>query len=236
VVLESDCLDEIDPEWIGGNAGSVQSNYFGKGNTTSYNRAVWSNVAGAQSETHNYTVDWRSDGTDWYIDSALVRSLQYADAVGGKNYPQTPMRLKIGIWAGGDTSANSEGTVTWAGGATDFSQGPFSMMVEKVEITNRNPAGSYKYGNQTGDWQSIQLDGASDSSNSASASVSAGGPLPSAVAMTEGENGTMTVTKQDASTSAAVALGDTLAVQAKLSTLVFFVTFVAVTLQVLVTV
>lgn len=34
IVLQSDDLDEIDWEWIGNNASSVQSNYYGKGNAT----------------------------------------------------------------------------------------------------------------------------------------------------------------------------------------------------------
>lgn len=34
VVLQSDDLDEIDIEWVGGNATSVQSNYYGKGDTS----------------------------------------------------------------------------------------------------------------------------------------------------------------------------------------------------------
>lgn len=33
-ILESDDLDEIDWEWLGGTADQVETNYFGKGNTT----------------------------------------------------------------------------------------------------------------------------------------------------------------------------------------------------------
>lgn len=40
IVLESDDLDEIDWEWLGGNDTSVETNYFGKGNTSTYDRAV----------------------------------------------------------------------------------------------------------------------------------------------------------------------------------------------------
>jgi len=35
IVLQSDLLDEMDWEWIGGNETHVQSNYFGKGNYAS---------------------------------------------------------------------------------------------------------------------------------------------------------------------------------------------------------
>ena len=91
-----------------------------------------------------------------------MRTLNYADAVGGKNYPQTPMNVRIGIWAGGDSS-NDEGTIEWAGGATDYSKGPFTMVLEKIEVVNLNPAKSYSYGDLTGDYQSIKIDGAEGS-------------------------------------------------------------------------
>ena len=37
-ILESDDLDEIDWEMIGSQTNQVQGNYFGKGNTTTYDR------------------------------------------------------------------------------------------------------------------------------------------------------------------------------------------------------
>lgn len=48
------------------------------------------------------------------------------------------MRLKIGNWAGG-ASDNSAGTIEWAGGAVDWDDAPFTMVVKSVEITNNNP-------------------------------------------------------------------------------------------------
>lgn len=36
IVLESDDLDEVDWEFLGGNGTHAETNYFGKGNTTSY--------------------------------------------------------------------------------------------------------------------------------------------------------------------------------------------------------
>ena len=57
-----------------------------------------------------------------------MRTLLYADAVGGRNYPQTPVNVRIGIWAGGDP-ANDPGTIEWSGGETDYSAGPFTMVL-----------------------------------------------------------------------------------------------------------
>jgi beta-glucanase (GH16 family) len=156
VVLESDVLDEIDWEWIGGRPEETQTNYFGKGNTSTYDRELWVSAPASQSTLHNYTVNWQQDKTEWFVNGVLTRTLNYADANGGSNYPQTPMKLKIGTWAGGDTALNGEGTVTWAGGATDYSQGPFSAVVQSVQIINTNPASTYTYGDNSGSYSSIQ--------------------------------------------------------------------------------
>ncbi|KAK2010646.1 family 16 glycosyl hydrolase [Colletotrichum eremochloae] len=159
VVIESDDLDEVDWEWIGGKDAEVQTNYFGKGNTSSFDRGAFHTVAASQGEFHNYTIDWTPDAVTWYINSNLVRTLNFADAVGGKNFPQTPARLRLGIWAGGDPN-NSPGTIEWAGGPTDYSKGPYTMTVQKVAITNTNPGKSYTYSDMSGSWQSIKVEAA----------------------------------------------------------------------------
>lgn len=157
IVIQSECLDEIDWEMIGGNGTHAQSNYFGKGNTTSYDRAVWHPVATDVRETfHNYTVDWTAAKMDFYIDSKLVRTLMYGDANGGKNYPQTPSTVRFGVWSGGDPENNNKGTVEWAGGETDFSQGPFTMYVQSTNIKDYGTGKEYEWTDQTGNWQSIK--------------------------------------------------------------------------------
>ncbi|KAK4668392.1 transglycosylase [Podospora pseudopauciseta] len=156
VVLESDDLDEIDWEWIGGERKEVQTNYFGKGNTTTWDRGGKTAMGDTQGLIHNYTIDWTPSLVTWYIDGAIVRTLAYQDALGGRNFPQTPMRLKLGIWAGGDSN-NPNGTIDWAGGVTNYTQGPFTMYVESVSVTNLNPAASYFYSDLSGSWKSISM-------------------------------------------------------------------------------
>ncbi|EQB53346.1 glycosyl hydrolase family 16 [Colletotrichum gloeosporioides Cg-14] len=176
VVIESDDLDEVDWEWLGGKNTEVQTNYFGKGNTTSYDRGAFHTVADSQGTSTNYTIDWTKEAVKWYIDGALVRTLNYADALGGQNFPQTPARLRLGIWAGGDPD-NSAGTITWAGGETDYTKAPYTMTVQSVSITNANPAGSYTYGDKSGSYDSIVLGAASaagDSTNSGQNDTSSG--------------------------------------------------------------
>ncbi|KAJ5370882.1 uncharacterized protein N7496_006974 [Penicillium cataractarum] len=171
-VMESDDLDEIDWEQISTYDYSIETDYFGKGNTTSYDRATTVNVTTPEETFHTYTVDWTSSRIEWILDGEVVRTLEYADALNGENYPQTPMRIKIGIWAGGDPD-NGEGTIEWAGGETDYTAGPFSMYVESVKIINYNPASAYKYTDKTGAYTSIKATNGTTSTNLASSSSSA---------------------------------------------------------------
>lgn len=115
-VLQSDDLDEVDWEWVGGDDAQVQSNYFSKGDTTTYDRAQYHPVAAPLSTTHKYSVEWTSTKIDWLIDDVVVRTLNAADAKGpGAGFPQTPMQVKLGTWVAGGKNSN-EGTREWAGG------------------------------------------------------------------------------------------------------------------------
>lgn len=120
---------------------------------------------------HTYAINWTQSKIEWILDGSVVRTLNYSDAVGGYDFPQTPMRIKIGVWAGGDPS-NSQGTITWAGGKTVYSDGPFTMFVESVKIINFNPALSYIYTDKTGSYSSIKASNSTSTSNSTKASGS----------------------------------------------------------------
>lgn len=134
-VLQSDDLDEIDWEWLGGDKAQVQTNYFGKGDTTTYDRGAYHQVANPQDQVYKYTIEWTKDYVHWSINDKLVRELKYADAQGGTRFPQTPMQVKLGTWvAGGSKSA--EGTREWAGGYTDFSQAPFIAHYKSLTIAD----------------------------------------------------------------------------------------------------
>jgi beta-glucanase (GH16 family) len=154
LVLESDVLDEIDIEWLGSNPDEIQTNYFGKGEVTSYNRGAFHAVDGTQDKWITYTVDWTQDRIVWMADGTAVRTLTFDDAETNQ-YPQTPMKVKFGAWAGGDPNTNAPGTVEWARGPTDYSKGPFSMLVQRVVITDYSTGKEYRYSDTTGDWGSI---------------------------------------------------------------------------------
>lgn len=108
-VLQSDDLDEIDWEWLGGDDTQVQTNYFGKGDTSTYNRGAFHSDPGNHDGFHTYTVDWTSEQIVWQIDGNTVRVLTPSTAAANQ-YPESPMMVKVGVWAGGDPS-NAAGTI-----------------------------------------------------------------------------------------------------------------------------
>ncbi|PSR79699.1 concanavalin A-like lectin/glucanase domain-containing protein [Coniella lustricola] len=156
VMLLSDDLDEIDLEFLGGNGTAAQTNYFGKG-TNNYTWESDFEVSGGTLDAfHNYTIDWTNSSLKWYIDGDLVRNLTPEEANNTHSYPQTPMRVYIGPWAGGD-SDNAAGTIAWAGGETDYANGPYTMAVQSCRVTDYGMGTAYKYTDQTGDWDSIEM-------------------------------------------------------------------------------
>lgn len=152
-VMQSDDLDEIDWEWLGADSEQVQTNYFGKGQTTSYNRGAFHADPGNQAGFKKYTIEWTANQIIWQIDGVTVRTLEPANAQG--QYPQTPMQIKIGAWSGGDP-ANAPGTIQWARGPTDYSKGPFTMQVKSLMVADYSTGTQYVYGDMTGTWQSIK--------------------------------------------------------------------------------
>ncbi|KAI5866112.1 glycoside hydrolase family 16 protein [Durotheca rogersii] len=206
-VLQSANLDEIDWEWLGGDTTQVQTNYFGKGDTTTYDRGGFHAVANPQDEFHTYTIDWTKDYVRWFINGNQVRELKYAEAQGGARFPQTPMQVKLGTWVAGRSDA-PEGTVQWAGGKTDFSKAPFVAHYKSVTITDysngvKNAAKYVWNDGSDGSYQSIQVvtgDGTDGTSSSSSAQSSKTTATASA---TE----TSTATRTTLSTSATSASG-----------------------------
>ncbi|KAG9248517.1 glycoside hydrolase family 16 protein [Calycina marina] len=164
LVLQSDDLDEIDMEWLGADDTEVQTNYFGKGNVTAYNRGEFNPAADNQDSFITYTIEWTQTQITWSVGSTVIRVLT-PDTADTDQYPQTPMQVKFGAWSGGDSS-NAAGTISWARGPTDYSNGPFTMLVKNIGITDYSTGTQYTYGDQTGDWTSINAVGGSINGNS----------------------------------------------------------------------
>lgn len=131
-----------------------------------------------------YTIDWTAEEIVWQINGVTVRALKYADAAPGQ-YPQTPSNVRLGVWSGGDSS-NSQGTITWAGGYTDYAAGPYTMNVKSITVQDYSTGSSYEYGGTSGSWQEVKANGGSVYSGSGShtggaapavTQVSSGGPI-----------------------------------------------------------
>ncbi|KAA8636046.1 hypothetical protein SMACR_04613 [Sordaria macrospora] len=179
VVLQSDTLDEIDFEWLGADNTYVQTNFFSQGKTATYDRGQFNPAPNSQGQFIKYTIDWTSERIAWYVGGTLVRSLTVNDA--GGQYPQSPMQVKFGAWSGGD-SGNPPGTIQWARGPTDYSKGPFSMVVKSIMVADYSTGKSYRYGDTSGTWQSIIAEGGKVNGNlgkSGTVTVTASAPAAS---------------------------------------------------------
>ncbi|KAF1923680.1 glycoside hydrolase family 16 protein [Didymella exigua CBS 183.55] len=144
-ILQSEALDEIDWEFLGTNTKQCLTNYFGKGNTSAYDRGKDFDMDAPQDQFHNYTIDWTAERIQWWLDGKILRELLFADALNGKNYPQTPMNIRLGVWAGGDVANNDPGVVEWAGGKTDFKDGPFTMTVQTIYAEDYTKGAKYSW-------------------------------------------------------------------------------------------
>ena len=215
-VLQSDDLDEIDWEWLGGDEYNVQTNYFSKGDTTTYDRGGISPVGSPQDTFHTYTIDWTAERLNWIIDGTVVRTLTYADAKGGATYPQTPMQIKLGTWVAGKKDA-PKGTVEWAGGYTNFADAPFLGYYKSVVITDYSNgvegAKEYSYGDRSGTYESIKIsttggDVSGGKSSSSSSAVKPTSTSASAKASSTKHSSTFSTVTSSAVSSSGTASAD----------------------------
>lgn len=161
-VLQSDDLDEIDWEWLGGDNAQVQTNYFSKGCTEVYDRGGYHAVGDPIGTFHTYTIKWTPEQLDWIIDGNVVRTLKNTGIPGCSGYPQSPMQIKLGTWVAGRKDA-PQGTIDWAGGLPDWNQAPFNAYYQSLRIQDfmggqgATEATEYQYTDLSGTWQSIRV-------------------------------------------------------------------------------
>ncbi|KAI0117591.1 glycoside hydrolase family 16 protein [Hypoxylon sp. NC0597] len=159
--LWSDTQDEIDYEFSGNQFGqtpfppqdgmwAVETNVFAQGKmwdgAATYQKALYKPA----EQFHKYSVEWDEDHMNWYVDDKVVRTIQTKDTPSGFAFPQSPMKLQLGVWGGGDPS-NSYWTKQWAGGEIDLKGAPYTMYVKSVSITNKYPACQYRYNDKRKD-------------------------------------------------------------------------------------
>jgi hypothetical protein len=159
---------------------------------------VEADVANNQNDFHKYALNWTSESLTWIVDDKPTRTLNFADANGGKNYPQTPCNVRLGNWPGGDSE--NEGTRQWAGGNVTYDDAPFTMTVKSIKVINYSPGKEYEWTDKTGDFKSIKVIDAGNTEGApqntvaieASATASVAEPIESGVdapTATGGANG-----------------------------------------------
>ena len=138
----------------------VQTNYFSKGDTSTYDRGGTHPVSNV-FDFHNYTIDWTKESITWSVDGTDVRVLTYDAAKGGAGYPQTPMQVRLGSWVAG-RPGSPQGTVDWAGGLANLDGEPSRAYYRRVSVTDYaggvEGAKQYIYSDRSGTWESIIVD------------------------------------------------------------------------------
>ncbi|CAO3598398.1 unnamed protein product [Absidia cylindrospora] len=93
-ILMSDTGDEIDFEFLGGDAHQVQTNYFYAGEELFTVNGGLHEVDGAAvfDDFHTYTIDWRPERIQWIVDGKVVRVKEKSDTCkdGICKYPSSP--------------------------------------------------------------------------------------------------------------------------------------------------
>lgn len=147
--LQSDDLDEIDvAEVFGNNIYEFQSNFFMKGNTTTWDRGEYHHLPNPLENFNKYTMEWTPHAIKWFINDQLVRTLDENNKYG---IPKSPMQVKLSLWAGGDPD-NSKGTIAWAGAISDYVGLPYIMLVKSLYVNDYSSGKYYTYGHEKGDW------------------------------------------------------------------------------------
>lgn len=122
-ILFSDVQDEIDYEFVGVDLDVAQTNYYFQGITDYTNSKNLTGLGNSLEEWHDYEIRWTPEKVEWVIDGNVGRTLNkastYNSTLNQYDFPQTPSRVQISIWPGGD-AANPKGTRDWAGGTIDW--------------------------------------------------------------------------------------------------------------------
>ncbi|KAM3551818.1 hypothetical protein MY1884_007523 [Beauveria asiatica] len=119
IVLKSDSGDEIDWEMLGAFQNQAQSNYYYNSqplfNTYNTTHAI---SPSSYDDLHTYTVEWTDTFLAFSVDGAARRTWQPGE-IPPEKWPQTPMRIQLGLWAA--APSDDPGEIAWAGGVPAWS-------------------------------------------------------------------------------------------------------------------
>eukprot|EP00842_Homolaphlyctis_polyrhiza_P000493 jgi/Hompol1/1444/HPOL_001140-RA len=140
--------DELDYEILGARPTMPETNIFTyKSNFIEY--GVHGGYTGnniTANQPHDFTIDWRSDRVDWYVDGKLFKSVTKAESRAKTPeaqmspdepwFPTSPSRIQLSTWESPSRD--------WAGGPVQFSGRPnLAALYEWVDVQcyddNNNP-------------------------------------------------------------------------------------------------
>ena len=165
-IIFSGVQDEFDFEWVGADLNTVQTNYYWQG-VLDYHNSANISTNDTFDSYHTYEIDWHEDYTTWSIDGVIGRTLfrneTWNETLQAYKYPQTPSRIQLSIWPGGNVT-NAPGTIAWAGGEIDWNAdditdpGYYYAIVNEINVTcydapsgtSQNGSDSYIYKNGKG--------------------------------------------------------------------------------------
>ncbi|KAL3229497.1 putative glycosidase CRH2 [Nakaseomyces bracarensis] len=146
-IMFSNVQDEVDFEFVGTDLETVQTNYYFQG-ILNYTNSANLSASNTFENFHTYEVDWHPDYITWSIDGVVGRTLYknstYNETSGEYEFPQTPAKVQLSIWPGGN-STNAPGTIAWAGGAINWDApdiqdpGYYYMVLQEANITCYDP-------------------------------------------------------------------------------------------------
>ena len=150
VVLISQVGDEVDFEFLGSQRRDAQTNYYCQTELDYTNMQRQPISSDSYENYHTYGFDWDEERIVWLIDGRPMRTLFKRDTWDPVRqvykYPQTPARLEVAIWPGGDED-NEAGTIEWAGGRIDWDNaldilqyGQFYARVREIHIEPKHNA------------------------------------------------------------------------------------------------
>lgn len=157
-ILYSGVKDEIDFEWVGSDLGTTQTNFYWNG-VLNWNNSANISTTDTFNDYHTYELDWQEDYINWSVDGVVGRTLYknqtYNSTSGRYEFPQTPSKVHISIWPGGNAT-NPPGTVAWAGGEINWDSddikdtGYYYALLKEVNITCGDiPSGTKQNGTES---------------------------------------------------------------------------------------
>lgn len=117
---------------LGAYQNQAQSNYYFNGQPlfNTYN-TTYAISSSSYDDFHTYTVEWTDKFLKFSIDGAERKTWQSGE-IPAEKWPQTPMQVKLGLWA--VEGYNDPGEIAWAGGVPDWRNKPFAAAFHSVEV------------------------------------------------------------------------------------------------------